>query len=947
VRWLIALFTFTWCLPAFAGVVWVPSPPLLGDGMTASTVRFYVDDGARLKIKADTGKLGPAVAGADGVWTLPFTPPRVSAPGTVSFKVTAGGTETTLEVPVVPVFSGSLDLTFDPPVLPSTGTALVKITPEGSTPVATEGRGFLISASVGTVDAVTSAGNGTWVARYTPPKGLAAPVSVVFAAADAAAPDRVQGSAVLPVTVKRSVSFDVKPGSSNVLKVGARSYGPLVAAPSGKVAFDIDLDPREATGDLRSVNTDTSKEDRQAPLPIGATTAIAFSPLPASVPAQADLSVPLRLVVIGPDGEPKADATVKLSVSRGTVTPATWDREIFSATFTPPTTPGEVVLTAEVDGAKAERRIKIVGTVPTVTLVSDPADIAKAGTSFTVVARVKDAQGTGVVGAPPALTAEGATLSGTPKDNKDGSYTFTYKVATSTTRVRVYAAPPVETSAMPAARLVVWPAASTLGANGTDTVTVTVLAVDAFGLPVPNVALKLGAPRGDGSVPPTAKTDARGMARVAFTAGRTPGLVSVRVEGAGLVTEVPLFQAKDGVGPMLPTGGTVAEEALVAKWKAAAPELKIVREGVVPPAGPPATVQITTIPPYTTPGAAILLNIRVMDAAGMGAGGKRLSITASPAVVGQITDNRDGTYAVPLQLPAGQDGPVQVTVGVESATGSVVLPTLAMLGSQPAAQQPVSKSGGGSKAPTTGGASSRAPRTPAAPAAPADVEWAKLRFGGGLLNARGSYSMTSDAGAQLLGVASFATPGAGFFGLALEGVYLPLQQSWGGLGVDVRARSQLEWFSIGDSPYINVQRDAIIAARYRRSLTGMLSAEGSLGFHYTTGVLFRYSDVARTDAELLNFPLYGARLGALLSIESDRIYGSFEFAETFAPFPIDTHAELLLDVRVNDGGTTLRAGGSWDYRTMTYAADGSEGDSGLAKVTQNQFTIRLGAGQVF
>ena len=50
---------------------------------------------------------------------------------------------------------------------------------------------------------------------------------------------------MLPVTVKRSVSFDVKPGSSNVLKVGSRSYGPLVAAPSGKVAFDIDLDPRE------------------------------------------------------------------------------------------------------------------------------------------------------------------------------------------------------------------------------------------------------------------------------------------------------------------------------------------------------------------------------------------------------------------------------------------------------------------------------------------------------------------------------------------------------------------------------------------------------------------------------------------------------------------------------------------------------------------------------
>jgi hypothetical protein len=940
VRWLTLLLTLLWCVPAWAGVTWVPSPPLLGDGATPSTVRFYVDDGAKIRVKADSGKVGPAVAGTDGVWTIPYTPPRVSAVGTVPFRVTAGGVETTIEIPVVPPFTGSLALSFDPPVLPSAGTALIKITPEGSTAVANEGRSFLLVASAGTVDAVSPAGNGTWVARYTPPKGLTAPLAVVFAAADAAAPDKVQGSAVLPVTVKRSVSFDVKPGSSNVLKVGARTYGPLVAAPSGKVAFDVDLDPREPTGDLRSVNTDTSKEDREAPLPVAATTAIAFYPLPASVPAQADVAVPVRIVVIGPDGRPKADATVKLSASKGTVTPATWDRDVFSATFTPPTTPGEIVLTAEVDGAKSERKIKIVGTVPTLTLTSVPVDIPKSGTSFTVVARVKDAQGTGVVGRPPTLTAEGATANGAAKDNKDGSYTFSFKVSSSTNRVRVYAAPPVEASSMPAARLVAWPGAPMVAANGSDTVTVTVLAVDAFGLPVPNVALKLGAPRGDGSVPPTGKTDARGMARVVFTAGRTPGLASVRVEGAGLVTEVPLFQAKDGAGPILPTGGGTSDEALVAKWKAAAPELKIVREGVVPPSGPPATVQITTVPPYTTPGAAILVNIRVLDAAGSGVGGKRLSISAAPAVVGQITDNRDGTYAVPLQLPAGTDGPVVVTVGVESASGSVTLPTLAQAG----AQQPTSGGGPARQNPTGGGGGGGAAR---APAAPVMTEWAKLRIGGGLLNARGSYSMASDAGAQLLGAASFATPGAGFFGIAVEGVWLPLNQSWGSLGVDVRGRSQLEWFNVNENPFINVQRDAILAARYRRGLGGLLSVEGTLGAHYTTGVLFRYSDAARSDAELLNFPLFGARLGALLSLESDVIYGSLEIAETFAPFPIDTHAELLVDVRVTDSGTTLRAGGSWDYRTMKYAAEGTGGDSGTADVIQNQFTIRVGVGQVF
>lgn len=939
-RWLAAVLSLLWCFPAFAGVTLVPSPPLLGDGSTAATVRFYVDDGQKLKVKAESGKVGPAVAGADGVWTIPYTPPRVATVGTVAFKVTAGGAETTFEVPVVPPFAGSVDISFDPPVLSSTGTATIKITPEGSSPVAADARRFVVVASAGTVESVVPAGGGTWVARYTPPKGLTAPLSVVFGAADAAAPDKVFGSAVLPVTVKRSVSFDVQAGSSNVLKVGSRQYGPVVAAPSGKVAFDVDLDPREPKGDLRSVNTDTSKVDKEVELPVSAATALTFLPLPATVPAQADLQVPVRLVVIGSDGEQKTAGTqIKLTASAGTISTPVLERAGYSATFTPPATPGEVTLTAEVDGVKAERKLKLIGSVPTVALTAP--DIGKSATTFSVTARVKDAQGTGVIGKTPIVSAEGATSGGSAKDNKDGTYTFPFKVASSVGRVRVYATPALEVSSMPAARIVAWPSSPTVAANGTDVVTVTVVTVDTFGIPVAGVDLKVGAPKGDGAVPPSAKTDARGMARVSFTAGRTPGLASVRLEGAGLITEIPLFQVKDGAGVVVPPSGNPADEQLVARWQGAAAELRLVREGVVPPSGPPAVVTISTIPPYTTPGAAILVNVRVADAAGVGVGGKKLTVTAAPATVGQVTDNRDGTYAFPIQLPAGTDGPVGITIGVDSATGSLALPTLATVAAQPQAASagPARATGGGT--PTTGGAG-----RPARVAAPADAEWSKLRIGATLLNARGSYTQSSDAGAQLLGAADYATPGAGFFGLGVDALYMPLQASWGGLGVDFRGRGQLEWFSVGDAPYINVQRDVLLGARYRRGFGALFSVEGSLAFHYTTGVLFRYADAARTQAELLNFPLFGGRLGVLATLESDRIWATVEFAETFAPFPIDTHAEANVDVRLGSGGTAIRAGGAWDYRHMAYAA-GETGDSGEATVQQQQFTVKLGAAQVF
>ena len=351
--------------------------------------------------------------------------------------------------------------------------------------------------------------SGAWVARYTPPKGLTAPLAVVFGAADAGAPDKVYGTAVLPVTARKSITLDVTPGSSNVLTVGGRQYGPTVAAPNGKVAFDVDLDPRERTGDLKSVNPDTSRADRTVDLPVAASTSLAFLPMPASVPARADVSVPVRVVVIGADGKPRSDATVKLTSSKGAVSAATWDREAYTATFTPPAAAGDVTVTAEVDGVKAERKVVAVGTVPSITLSTTPTDIPKTGTTFTVTARVKDAQGTGVVGRPPTLTVIGATAAGTVKDNKDGSYSYPYKVASTVNLVRVFAAPAVDVSSMPAARLIAWPASPTLPANGTDTLTVNVVAVDAYGLPVPNVALKVGAPKGDGTVPPSATTDAQ------------------------------------------------------------------------------------------------------------------------------------------------------------------------------------------------------------------------------------------------------------------------------------------------------------------------------------------------------------------------------------------------------------------------------------------------------
>lgn len=928
-RFFAAFWVFCWSLPAFAGVTLVPTAPLLADGATQATVRLYVDGTQypKVKIKSDAGKVGPAVPAADGTVTFPFTPSRVASPGVAALTVNVAGVDTVVNVPVIPAFSGTLQVTFDPPVLSSTGSATVKITPSTGSPVSADRRRFLLSASLGTVDAPVPSGSGSWIARYTPPKGLTTPTMVVFSAADAAAPNDVTGWAALPVSVKRSVSFDGPTGSNALLEVGDRTYGPFPVAPTGKVAFDVETDPRYPKGSLTLVDAVGAKTVKDVDLPAVGATQLAFLTVTPAVPAAGSLRI--RVLELAPGGREKTDGAVKLSVSGGTISEAKYTNGAWEAVFSATGSPGDVTVTAEADGAKATRTLKVLPGVGVVTLTSDPAEIAATGTSVKVTARVKDSTGKAMVGrAPGFVVVAGGTISGTPKDNGDGSYTVTVNVTKGANLLRVAAAPAVTASGAGPVRLVAWPSSSLVAANGTDQVVVNVVAVDPYGLPVPDVDLALGVPLGDGSIAPTAKIGANGVARVSYKAGNKPGLGSVRIEGAGLVTEIPVFQGSATVSAAVPPGGPPDMDALLARWQSASPELTIVRTGTAPLSGPPATVQLSTVPPYTTPGAAILVTVRVLDASGKGVPSQKLSITPSVGAAGAVTDNHDGTFVFPLQLPAGTDGPVTLTVGAGGISGSTTLPKLADAGA--VAQSAPRTTGGGTSAPGSG----RAPPPPS--------DQAKLRLGAGLLNPHGSFQQSGNGGSQLIGDASFATPGMGFVGVGGDVLYWPVNASFGAIGLDARANVTLQHFTALEKDFWNPAANVIAGAQYRRT-KGALSFQGELGAHFLTGVLFRYADAALSEPKLLSFPKVGARLGAAGTLETGKSYATLELAETFVPFPVDTHASLFYEYDFQDN-LGARLGVAWDLRSMKYATDDGEGE---ARMLENTLTANLGVGFTF
>lgn len=917
-------------LSAFAGTGLVGTAPLVADGEATSVVRAYVErcpSGARARVKAESGKVSSVAMGADCIVSFEYTPPAVSQPKSLPVSVIVQGDEQVVQVPVVPPFQGEIAISFDPPTLGAGQSASVKLVPSGTSPVSPERRRFVLTASTGTIDFPVPLGDGSYAARYTAPKTLAGPVMVAVTAADMAAPD-IGGFATLPLLQKKAVQFDAPSGSTNVLAMGGKQFGPFKADSKNKVSFELELDPRLPNGRLTTVSVDTSKAAKEVPIPgVPQGGQLVFLPLPASVVADASASLKLRAVALGANGEPQPASDMKITASAGTVATPGPDGRVMQAAWTLPSTPGEVTLGASWNGLTAQRKVRVLSPLPRMTLAADPPEYPASGGSVKLLANLKDAGGTSLAGRSPQILVEGGSLSGSLKDNKDGSYTGSASGSSKSDRMRVHGAPQIDASSLAPARILAWTTSPTVSGNGLDTTTLTLVAVDAFDLPVANVDFKLAVPRGDGVLPPTAKSDAKGLARVVYKSGTSPGLQTLRIEGAGLVTELPVFQVGKNVFAAPPPGGSPAHLGALDRWQRAAPSLAVARAGVVPKAGPPSSVMLTATPGYTTPGAAILVQVRVTDDAGVGVAGQKLAISAAPATAGAVTDNRDGSYSVPVQLPAGTDGPLKITVGAGSSTAALSLPTLDQVGS-------VSKAPTASTAPATSSSSTATTQAPVA-----SGEFARGRFHGGLYNVRGPYSLKTNGDGGVAN-ADLSAPGAGFWGLALRADY-QVPAGPGRVALSGGGRFTANWFKLGEDTFLTFVRDFSVGAGYVYGATDMLAVGGRAELQSLNAPYFTYTDDTRTAAGVALADWLGVRIMGQLDIDAPSgLHANIELGETFAWVPAATHASARVDIPVGDAPVAIRVNGSWDFHYLPAEQFESKG-------TLEEHVFGVGAGATY
>jgi hypothetical protein len=890
---LISCLVATLCLSPVlrAETMVVPSGPSLGDGRTTTTVQLYLPDhveGERFKLKPDEGRAGQITVGTDGLISFPYTPARVTKPKSVGFTLSRRGgsaSEDRFEISLVPPYTGELELVFDPPTLLAGGdTALVRVTPSADTPQASEARRFLLTASAGTLAAAMPAGDGTWVARYTPPATVEGPRTVIITAADAAAPDLIFGWAALPIRVKQSVSVGVQPDANTILTVGDKQYGPLQASPAGTVAFDVELDPRQPTGAVQAVTATGDSTNLQIDLPQPDYGRIGFLPIAPGVPADpVNVSLPVRVVATDLTGQPLRASIPSIHASTGQLGTVETSSVpgVYVAQYTPPSNPGEVTFTAELDGATVTTRVALLPPMTRLHLAAEPAELPEGTRDFSITARVQDSGGASIAGRMPQLNVEGASVRVRMKDNEDGTYTGSWRLDSGVDAVSILGVPPLKASGLPPYRLLVWPRQIAIPAGGGGSLPVTIAALDRYGLPVPNVDIKLAVPVGDAALPANTRTNDQGLIMADMAAGATPGLVTLRAEAAGLVAETPVFQVAEGqlAAPVQP-GGDTDQLGALALWRSAVSSLVVAKEGAAPTAGPPAMVQLVTVPPFTTPGAAILVTVRVSDATGMAMPGLDIELHSSLGTIGALTDNGDGSYNVPVQLPPGQDGPITLTARAGDITSPLLLPTLAQAGALPVAAAGTT---GGGQAAGSGAGGGRVQQPRAAPGALGGP--AVARIYGGLSLLAHDYGMEGTGEGTTPAEAAYVNGNflAGQFG----GAPSVLGGGWVKLGqlpvmLDLEGSAWLETIEVAGDEYDNAGYQARFGARYYSPLGSSPAYWYAMGgIAHTKALVFAYGDETRTSVDITTEGLTGLRLGGGIGAEAGRFFVEADAAGTW------------------------------------------------------------------
>lgn len=773
----------------------LPVGQVIADGATPVTFQVLALDrsgapiaGMDARVAVSDGQGIRLSQAAPGIYTGQWTPKSVTTAGQVqvTLKGKAGrdNINKAWTLPLSPAATGPVHVSANPPAitLGQDVSATLTFTLGGAAAAAAQAGDLAVLSSSGDVSNLTSMGNGTFTALFTPP-AQAYPQLSVITLVDRRDPSRSIGSLILPLVGKAAFPVTALPNSRVMVRVGGQEYGPVAADAAGRAQVPIVVPPGVSTATVVSI---LGAKQSEAPLDLQVPPSkrIRLFPTLQSVPADPSSPVPVRVKVATPDGFADTAAQVSFTATGGTIgAPVHEGDGVYKAMFTPAlsATPAQATINVAVaDAALPQNDALTINLSPArpagLALTPEPAVLPPGAMAFQVLGKVTGADGNGMSGQLVDIQAEGARLNGQVRDLGGGDYQANFSPKDGNQALPVTGMVKLPATGNPLSRLVVVADSERISANGGATTGVTVVALDANGYPVAGVPVNLAILQGGGALPPTATTDANGMARVKYTSGDGSGLATLQASSGDKAAGVAILKAPGAVaqGIDLPAAGTDAQRSMTDAWDALITSARVDRQGAglaVKPTPAAAAVasklEMVADPATAVAGGTVVLRISARDARGVGLPGQTLTVQTTAGQVSAVKDTGGGSYEASLSVPAGATGNVQVAVS--TAGGGVASFLTIPLGQGSTAAWGVGDGSTTEEPPVE--------EPPKEPRAKGDYHW--LRLSGGYLGGLYSYqqqpaTLQGPLYAREITVGGGATDPAGTTGLQLNGrMFIP------------------------------------------------------------------------------------------------------------------------------------------------------------------------------
>lgn len=569
-------------LPTDGFVVAMPQGDAIGDGATPVTVHVLAlrGDGSpledlqvKLKSKASKEVSDWSYVG-NGIYSFQVVPPLVTTPGPMWVGIKgrtpdkAYAVDLSAKIPLRPRPPLALSLTANPVELVSgeRNESTLSFTIADGTDVTPEM--LQIRASLGEVGELAAMGGGRYVAKFDV-QNVKNPGLALITVSDERRPDRVYGTQVIPIFVKKPVTVKAPSGSSVLLKVDGREYGPIEASKGRAVIPDVLLPPGLTSATQVTVKDGETKTE-EIDLGVPPDRRVQIVPTFTGIPGDPAVEVPVRIKVVKADGTP--DSSAVLSVTSDLVDVKSVTHEgygVYMATLSPKVatkaTTGDLTVTVNDEAGQVDRLpLTITPVRPTsLTLSADPSPLGEAREA-TVSARVEGPGGAALTSSVVSLNLTGAKPTGAAR-TVDGA--LTQPIQTFGGPVEVLA-----TARTPAAgnhihQVVLLPSRHWIPGDTISSARLTVVTLDVFGYPVANSPVRLVLESGDGTLPSELTTDENGIGQVFYTAGDEQRVVRIRAEAGRGSAATAILQGDNALERVsVPVSGSADQIAITEAW---------------------------------------------------------------------------------------------------------------------------------------------------------------------------------------------------------------------------------------------------------------------------------------------------------------------------------------------------------------------------------------------